>query len=570
MSFHRCLHPTVTVFMLFGLTAVQFGGAVVAQSVSTAGVQRSLFQNEPNTPDKLLSSARIAQRQDRITEARSFLAALLERDPRSPEMVALRQQYGLAPFILMRIDQRLQPEATDLLLHMQAAVPESTPAELEQTVARLVAGREASQRSTVLLLSAGDAALPALLAADLQTPAGQAADLFLQEYCSDLRGGLLELLNDADQPTQLRILRLLAGCDSPDVAEHLLRWQYIGADPAVRAAAAAAVSRLSRGALATDNAQQAASLLLQRTENTLSRFAQQQNESSGAELTVDPDPRLTPTPLQFARLRLTWVREISPEDPAHDLLADVLIAAAASPNADAQPGELIQRSASQQIAVLHKCLQLNLGVGAVEALRCIGVRDLQAGDLAGLQQALHIALQSSDARVRIAAVLQLRSRQLTLDRAADRQLLALQTGGLRPEAVIIGPDDSFRLKLRHLLEDEGFTVDESETGPVGFETAAAQMRCELVMLSLTPSRWPAAVTLANLRADLRTKQTPVVLFGPPEKRITGEALAAEYEQVYFLTTPIGQLTFPAQLRSLNLPTAQLSETDRSFLQSFVR
>ncbi len=570
MSVHRCLKLLVTALLLPGFTAIQLSDAVVAQSVSTAGVQKSLFQNQPNTPEKLLSAARIAQRQDRITEARSFIAALLERDPRTPEMVALRQENGIAPFILMRIDERLQPEATDLLLHMQAAVPSSTPAELEQAVTRLAAGREASQRATVLLLSAGDAALPALLAADTQTDAGQAADLFLQEYCSDLRGGLLQLLDNADQPTQLRILQLLAGCDSPDVAEHLLRWQYAGSDSEVQAAAAAAVARLSRGQLATDNAQQAAALLLRRMEASLAQFSREQSLRSGAELTVDPDPRLTPPALQFAKLRLNWIREIDPDNRSLELLADVLTAVAAAPTADAQPGELDQRNAAQLISVLHKCLQLNLGVGVVEALRCIGIRALQTGELAELQQALQIALQSSDARVRIAAVLQLRSRQLPLSSAAERQLLALQKGGLRPEAVVIGPDDSFRLKLRHLMEDEGFTVDESETGPQGFETAAAQLRCELVMLSLTPSRWPAAVTLANLRADLRTKQTPVILFGPPEKRLAGEALAAEYEQVYFLTTPIGPLTFPAQLRSLNLPAAQLSETDRNYLHSFVR
>ncbi|MFZ9088828.1 MAG: tetratricopeptide repeat protein [Planctomycetaceae bacterium] len=570
MSTHR-LYSIPAIALPVLLVVVSSGNTAVGQStISAAGIKKSMFQSDPQSPDKLLTAARLAQRQDRVTEARRFLAMLLERDPQTPEMVALRQQNGMSPFILMRVDRRLQPEASDLLMHMQAAVPGVSQTEMEQAVSRLAAGNSAAQQATVLLLSAGEKALPTLLAADVQTNAGKAAEIFLEEYCRDYRGGLLELLDTIDPASQTRIIRLLAGSDSPDVAEHLIRWQYLGTTSQIQQAAKFAVDRLSKGRLSTETPAQAVSLLLRLAESALITAANDSHSTQSDLPVPEIDVRLSPPALTAAGNRLSVVDQIDPGNAQAALLGEILLATVASPSPLARPGELESRSAAELLAILDKCVQLKLTAAALETLRSLGIRDLSTKQLAHLETALNAAVQHPDARLRIAAVMQLQGRNLPLNSSARRQLVAIQTGRLRPEAVVIGPDDRFRLQLRYLLEDQGFSVAEEEIGPDGFETAAAQMRCELIFLSLTPARWPASVTLGNLRADLRTTQSPIVLIGPSEKRAVAEALAAAHPNVHFLSTPIGELTFPAQIKSLNLPDPQLSEQDRAYLQSQVR
>ena len=164
--------------LLTGLASIGLTGQpVTAQDLSQSGVAGTfrLFQFDPETPKELLQGIRIAQQLDRITEARTWLRQLSERDPLSPELVALRREAGLATFVSFARDRRLQPEAGILLTTMRLALPQLSSDGLTERATRL--GTPGRTRD--------DAVLDLLVRGLPRWPAGTAVHLGLSESSQD-------------------------------------------------------------------------------------------------------------------------------------------------------------------------------------------------------------------------------------------------------------------------------------------------------------------------------------------------------------------------------------------------
>ena len=545
--------------------------SAVGQDLSEPGVggRFQLFQFPPETPAELLQAVQIAQKLDRVTEARDWLKQLSERDPSSSEMQALRRESGLAHFVAFARDTRLQPEAASLLRNMQQALPPLSAGELADRVGRLGTPGRTRDDAIQDLLTAGEASLPALLSADSATSAGRVAGELLEQWSVDFRAGLLDLLASSDAGTQVRILDLLGRTARPELAIRLLRWQFSGEDSQVKEAAGRAIQRLVGNALPA-SAEEAASFLLDQAELSLRAAGRRQKTVVESAVRVTVDPRLNPSPLQRAERLIADVLVIDPGNGHGLLLQFVSTAAATASSLSAEPAVAAGKSEKELIGALEKSLELEQGAAAVECLRGLSRLSLSRAEARDSEEVLAEATESPDARVRILSSILIRRHGLDLSWAragVSRSLRAAKSGGLKPEAVVIAPDDQLALRIRHLLEDMNYEVEAAETGPSGFEAAAAQMNCELVFLSMYPSRWPASATLANLRADVRTRNTPVVLVGPEAKRVEAEALAAIHPGVEFISEPIGSLTFPAQFRALSVPGPLLEAVDRQVLQA---
>lgn len=538
-------------------------------SEPSAGGRFQLFQFSPETPAELLHAVQIAQKLDRVTEARDWLKQLSERDPSSPEMQALRRESGLAHFVAFARDTRLQPEAAGLLRNMQQALPQLSAGELADRVGRLGTPGRSTDDAIHDLLLAGEASLPMLLAVDPATPAGRVAGELLEQWSIDFRAGLLDLLSTSEAGTQVRILDLLGRTARPELAIRLLRWQFSGEDLKVREAAGRAIQRLVGNALPAA-AEEAASFLLSQAELSLRDAGRRQKPVAESAVSVTVDPRLNPSSLQRAEQLISDALAIAPGNGDGLLLQFVSMAAATASSLSTDPTVAAGKSEKELIGALEKSLELEQGAAAVECLRGLSQLSLSRAEARDSEEVLAEATESPDARVRILSSILIRRHRLEVSWARAgvfRSLLAAKSGGLKPEAVVIAPDNQLALLIRHLLEDMNYEVEAAETGPTGFEAAAAQMNCELVFLSMYPSRWPASVTLANLRADIRTRNTPVVLVGPEAKRVEAESLAAIHPGVEFISEPIGSLTFPAQFRSLSVPGPLLEAADRQVLHA---
>lgn len=573
-SFGQVQCRVIRAMLVASLSILLTTGALSADDLrySSAGDGAvNLFQFPPQTPEELVEAVRISIRLDRPADARGFLRQLLERDPQAPEMLALRQKSGLAAFIEFRSDVRLQPEAAQVLRLMLATLPTLSESDLAQRAALLGSGLTSAEAAEFDLLAAGAPAIPALLSQDPATAAGRAAAQLLESHAHDWRHDLAALLPTVDGPVRLRIYELLASSAAHDLREVLIRQQFTAADPVEAAAAAAALRRLGGTAELPNTSAAAVSWLL--------RQAVQQLVLAGTR-TLSPDPAVAAVgqtadelpPLRNAMLLIEHALAIQPDHSRGLLLRDVAVVA--DPSLLKAPAPTIDvRSLQDQISVLQTALEVRLAPAAIAVLRSLDPEQLKSVNKKDPAfTALRDALASPHAHVRtLAAELVLRSGlERRVSATAVRSQIAVAVNAVpRPEAVVIMADGQQRLQFVHLLEDKGFQAESAGTGPDGFLAAAAQFHCEYVVLSLQPSVWSPAMTIANLRADQRTRLATLILVGPASAREQAEGLIANYGNGVFLEEPVGPLTFDSRLAKLRLPAPLLSAEDRMALQQRV-
>lgn len=531
----------------------------------------NLFQFPPQTPEELVDAVRISIRLDRPADARGFLRQLLERDPQAPEVVALRQKSGLSAFIEFRSDVRLQPEAAQVLRLMLATLPKLSDAELAERAAQLGSGLNSAETAESDLLAAGAPAIPVLLSLDPATAAGRAAAQLLESHAHDWRHDLAALLPTADQNGRLRIYNLLAGSAAYDLREVLVRQQFTAADPAEAAAAASALRRIGGTAELPNTPEAAVKWLLSQAEQQLG-VAGTRTLSPDPAVAAVGEPVAAQPPLRSALVLIEHALAIRPDHSQGLLLKNVAVAAdpsllqAPAPATDARPLE-------GQISVLETALEVGLAPAAIAVLRSLDPDQLKSVSRQHpALAALRHALASPHAHVRtLAAELVVRSGQeRRVSVSTVRSQLAVAASSVpRPEVVVIMADGQQRLQFTHLLEDRGFRADSAGTGPDGFMAAAAQFHCEYVVLSLQPSVWSPAMTIANLRADQRTRLATLVLIGPASAREQATGLIETYGNGVFLEEPVGPLTFDSRLAKLRLPAPLISAEDRLALQQRV-
>ncbi len=273
-------------------------------------------------------------------------------------------------------------------------------------------------------------------------------------------------------------------------------------------------------------------------------------------------------PLKHASLLIEHALAIQPAHPRGVLLQRV--AAAAGPAENTPAGLTGPQSPEQQLSVLQAALELGQATAAIALLKSLDPDTLKITSLARpTETVLRKSLASPDARVRtLAAAIALRAglEHDLFGKKAREQIATAASRAPRPEAVVIMADPQPRLLFQHLMEDQGFLVDTAGTGPGGFLMAAAQLQCEYVLLSLQPSRWSPAMTIANLRADVRTQLATVILVGPPASREQANALVETHGNAVFLEEPVGPMTFKSRLKKLRLPAPVVSAADRIQLQ----
>jgi len=561
------------------LLAVAFGFPLEAQppvAASVAGtgaakrIAADLYQFPPTSSVELLEAARITLMLDRPGDAKAFLRQILNGQLGENELRELREQVGPAPFLDLRRDPRLRPESEELLAAVNAASRAKTwsAEELQEYVQKLPVPGSVGANAASELMASGEAALPALLAVELGTPAGNVADKLLRGEAYNLRSGLLRQLNNADPDRQVRVIRLLQSTGQPDIAVRLLRWQFDPTvSPAVSNVAREAIAVLtespaviSSGAEAADFLVQNATLLLRESAERFSSL----DEADAVRRVAGRNLRLAA--LNDARVMLTDAVVV---DPANErALIGSFVAECAMVNSSLTTGPTVAagKSSAELLVGLSVALELH-PVAAIELLK--GLKSVSAADsdLIEAGRVLQNALLHPDARVRLLAATTRSQLPAEVSGVSVlRSLVATKNGSLKPEIVIVSPDVDQLRTLQLVFQDAGFAPQIASTGPEGFEIAAAQMTCELFVLNAETPLWPIATTLANLRADIRTRNTPVVVIGHERFHARVLALSRIHQGVWFIPEPAGGVSLLTKLAQKNLPAHVLTAEDRSAMK----
>lgn len=221
------------------------------------------------------------------------------------------------------------------------------------------------------------------------------------------------------------------------------------------------------------------------------------------------------------------------------------------------------------LSALEIAMELQCADAAASFLKAFPKDSMNSAVSTRATAILREALKSPDARVRTLAARIARtvfSGQYN-SATVSRTFLAATNGSLKPEMVIVSPDDSQLRALQTVFQDAGYSADIAESGPEGFQLAALQLNCELFVLQAESPIWPMATTLANLRADARTRNTPVVIIGHPRFHKRVATLAEIYSGVWFISEPAGTESLLSKMAQKNIPGPVLSAEDRAALQA---
>lgn len=519
----------------FGL---QDGDALTPANSDARPIAADLFQFAPTEPEDLLRAARTTQRLDRVDDAKAFLRRFLELELPETDLRVVRELVGANELLALRMDRRLSPEGERILklLNSAAASKQVTIEQVQEAATKIAADGFAGTDARADLLAAPDLAAGVLLKMTSESPEGRIAESLLSEHISIFQRPLLTVLQteELDSATQVRALQLISQSADPAMADRVLRFQF-SESPEVAIASRKAIRLLNPRLTDIDSRDAVTDYLIQRSQQLL-------KDASG----------------RFTSLRPTsTMRDLKEEDPrvkavrtASELLAD---AALISPeNTQAKDLSLIAGLTAMQttidetvttealISSLESAMEVDASIAATELLKSLSTRTLSASDLESANPVLVTALKNADPRVRCAAALMAQHEPGFLVSASQvgRTLSSIRTGSEKPEAVVVTGEDRVLDDLKFTLEQAGFAVRTAESGPDGFEAAAQQMNCELYLLSAEAPTWPLAVSLANLRADIRTRYVPVIVFGPERFRPRVDELSKIYPGVWFTSQPL--------------------------------
>ena len=140
----------------------------------------------------------------------------------------------------------------------------------------------------------------------------------------------------------------------------------------------------------------------------------------------------------------------------------------------------------------------------------------------------------------------------------------------QPEAVVIDSRPFEKSTKVAVLKSLRYSTTGGGSGQQGFEAAVTQMNCELILIHSNCLRWSLSDTVANLRADYRTRNTPIIIYGPGRDEQATSHITTHTSGVWFVPEPLSETTLEDYLRIMNVPGPVLASDERKLMSLFAR
>ena len=517
--------------------AIAAGPNAFAQNLGLSTTNEKLFQQTPDTPARLLRSAAAAARLNHTLLARGYLELVLDGGLADEAWLELQNEVGIELFLSLNSNADLQPMAGNLLKQANAA---TSSAKLSQEqAAGLVAQLGSSHQETIAaasaLLTIGNPAAGSLLKADIKTQAGSMAFELLSKHPRRFRYGIMNVLSDLNSEQAVRGIQVLATTADADLAPLLLEYEFSSTEESIRLAATSAVNCLWSGSHRPRTADRAIEWLIQKATALLAVSADRFSRRSGTELAQA---------VQFVE-----IADAIDRDNRATVAATMLACRAAGSTVDDATSDPDVRQAAIDIAI-----KANHGKAVAALLNT---------DSKNLYRAINIA--GAEVRVKAAVELLKQKRNVRGQAYAKRVIHNATNGSLTPEAVVIDPRQDVATQATWLLDEQGYVTTSCATGQGGFDNAVRQLNCELILIHTNCLRWPLSQTIANLRADSRTSQTPIAIYGPERDTTAIRRMQSLYPGISHLPGPLSEINFADELRRSDVPGPLLTKEGRSHL-----
>jgi HEAT repeat protein len=554
--------------------AIQPNAAKQPAADQADDVSESPLLVEPKTPAEFFDAAVLTDRLYRPALTKRYLEKLLQSNPSDEALLDMRSKYGPAVFLHLARDPALKPAAPQLLERVTAALRkhEEDPAFLESLVEGLQGAPSDRDTAIQMLTNIGPTAVPRILKHVAAPKPNEEPGVLVQSLVQmgpqvvPVLCGALESKNDSLRNGAIQSLGLL---ESKAAIPYLLEPAFDVNQPAgIRSAARTALARIlgvptekgdgvsSFGAIA-ELKKMARDGLANRiawptTDGKTDLWTWNDVSKSVVRNRLSPASASLYTGLRFARQAIAMV----PEDREAQVLFLALEfawdahgpkeigadrVANAAPIGPGTPYNLALTSgpdvAADTLALGLALRNPAVALGALHALAAVGAREAVYGTRRSGSPLL-AALNDPHPEVQYAAAVAiLRSNPETRFRGAQRVVEVLTqaiSGTPSPFAVVIDANRERGNEMAGLFTQIGFEAVTASTGRGGFELVVQRSNVVLVAVNANAIRWPLSQTVSNLRADARSAQIPIVIYGPESVRPQIKGLLTHYPQVEYM------------------------------------
>jgi len=548
----------------------QPAGANGQPAAKQPAVEPNPLLTEPKTPVELFRAIRLMHQLARPKLARKYLKQLMDSKPDDKTLLQLRDRFGPSDFLRLAQAKELQPLSTELLKKVNAAFRKrGADPKYINGLLDMLEGRAADREVAITTLrNIGPIVLPRMIervAASTVQKRLTTMQEALIDFGEPAVPALLAALQ-ADSPrVQTTAISALGRIGDLRAVPHLWHFAFDpNLPPGIRMAARTALSRLLNTKVSDLQKAAPASISRELARLAEQHFRGEYNWDAGAEKKVElwswtgsgaagtvVAKQVTPRTAslyvgtRFAKQAL----ELSPENRRFQaLFLAMSLSAAADPTWEKTlptgKGTAFDAALTAGADIMNRALELSLNsrdpnaaIAALLVLRQLATKnDVTKGKA---NSPIIAAMSYPDHRVQFAAVATL----LNVDpdesfsgisRVVEILTRALNDGG-GPKGLVVNTSVQKAATLAGLLGEMGYEPAVARTGRGGFRVATRSSDVALILLQLNTIRWPLSQTLANLRADSRTANIPIAIYGPGKFRSRVQSHLKRYSKVTYVT-----------------------------------
>ena len=600
-----------TLFILLLATWLVRPTRVVAQDEApealpaAAATEASPLVKEPLTADEYMNAVLFTMKIARPEAAKKYIEGLLALDPDDATLIGFRTQFGTNTFLQLARFPELNPPAMELLERLNAASTRQAndPVFLDGVLKNLSGSPREADIAIRDLQHLGAPAASRLVQAAADPSSGVNRD---QAFIALTRMGepavapLIGYLFQGDEAQKILAVEAFGWVATKADAPFLDSTAFsTDGEPSLRETARRALSRLLykdpklagrlEGFGAAAQLRSAAEKLLKgetvlepEEDGLVPVWVQDETSASLAERRVSPHSAAVFRAEMFARQSL----ELAPTDTrSQSVLLNTILtrdieAAGWDQPIPTGPGSAHEVAILAGSSACLEALALANEMGNTAAAESL-VRALAQNGSASLLRtggrrgAVHAALDHSSLRVQFAAaetILQWDPQQPFPGSSRIVEILAraLQADA-RANGVVVDPNNARGSTMAGFLNEMGYDAQILPTGAAGFEAASTQGDMELAVLHLNTIRWDLSPTIANFRADSRTKSLPIAIYGPHGFRRSVEHLLARDPLITYVEESVLSTDLSRQLRpflaQVEPPTLTQAQQSNQSLQA---
>ena len=524
-----------------------------------------LLLSKPETPEQLIQAVVQLTDLGQAASAKPYLEQLIKANIDDETVLKLRDKYGPAAFLGLANNKALQPESITLLKKMETAFRAyaTDPARIDALINDLAGSSTKRTIAIIELKSAGEIVAPPILR-KLSKSDDPGMNDELAFALSQLGPPVVQPLIAALRSPTEKIRKIAADVlgDIGDPAAILYLWnpafsqsQPQSVQRAARMALAKILKKDSRNVYKLDS--HGAQMELIKAALRLYQTHEDKSEKQKVwtwdlkEQTIVKKELPTQEINLIQGLRLAKeALEMSPDRQdvqtlylAMALAMEAYYAGWNNPLPEGQ-GTAFNLALLSGPAAVSRVLALAMKQGhtpsAIAALKALG----QIGSRALLYEQLDkhssiiAALNYPDRRVQFAAATTIMQLDPVKSFPGATRVISILSRALLGEgsqaAIVVDSSVPRAQSMAGVFNELGYLTQPVQTGKAGFKAATERMDVEFIALQFNIMRWGLSQTIANMRADSRTANIPILIYGPLRLKNKIEYSTRHYPLVHYV------------------------------------